>query len=107
MLEQGTPMFVGAVAVFADLFFPRPKSHYGTGKNLGSLKASAPGWHVSVPDADKVQRAIGDALTGVLIQDDRLIACWVCQKHYGSPARTEITVTDDWSFAFGSSVTMS
>ena len=58
-----------------DLHFvmPRPKSHYGTGRNADKLKPSAPASHVQKPDLDKLVRAVGDALTGVAYVDDSQI----------------------------------
>lgn len=44
------------------------------------------------PDLDKLQRAIGDALTGVLYTDDAQIIRLEVSKHYGAPARAEIVV---------------
>lgn len=48
----------------------RPRSHYGTGRNDGQLKPSAPMWCVGRPDLDKLCRAVLDALTGVIWCDD-------------------------------------
>lgn len=48
----------------------RPRSHYGTGRNHGTLKASAPRWCVGRPDLDKLCRAVLDALSGVVWCDD-------------------------------------
>lgn len=42
---------------------PRPKDHFGTGRNAGKLKPSAPEWPTKKPDVDKLERAILDALT--------------------------------------------
>ena len=62
--------------------FPRPKGHFGKGKNANSVKRSAPIHHVQKPDLDKLDRAIGDALTGVVYRDDSQIVqrwsakCW-------------------------------
>ena len=42
---------------------PRPKDHFGTGRNAGKLKPSAPEWPTKKPDLDKLERAILDALT--------------------------------------------
>ena len=56
---------------------PRPKSHYGTGKNAGTIKASSPGrHHAQSPDTDKLVRAIGDAITdaGTIWHDDSQVA---------------------------------
>lgn len=37
------------------------------------------------PDGDKLLRAIGDALTGIIIADDAVITDWVARKRYGPP----------------------
>lgn len=63
-----------AVIVRLDVWFPRPKSHYGTGRNAGVLKASAPASHRQKPDWDKVVRGILDALTDVVYRDDCQVA---------------------------------
>lgn len=77
--------------------FPRPKSHYRTGRFAHELRESAPIWHVSKPDTDKLLRALGDALTGVVLADDSLIASWAAKKLYGSRpgALIEIAALDD------------
>ena len=56
--------------------FARPASHYGTGKNAGVLKASAPKFHmVSKPDLDNLEKAVMDALTDIRFwKDDCLVA---------------------------------
>lgn len=63
--------------------FSRPSSHYGTGRNEGVLKASAPQHKESTPDLSKLLRALEDALTGVVWRDDRQVVqydkcvkCW-------------------------------
>lgn len=72
--------------------FPRPKSHYGTGKNAGVLKPGSVYWHATKPDADKLARAILDALTGVVYRDDSQVCLLTAGKSYGeSPsARVEV-----------------
>ena len=64
---------LGPVRVEWRAWFPRPKGHYGTGRNAETLKPQAPG----LPhdnrrgDADKIERAILDALTiGGVYHDD-------------------------------------
>jgi crossover junction endodeoxyribonuclease RusA len=84
-------MLTGPVEILADFTLKRPKHHYGTGRNAGTLKPSAPLWCETSPDADKLARAIGDALTGVVFRDDAQIACWTIWKRYGNPGAT-ITV---------------
>ena len=45
------------------------------------------------PDLDKLVRALGDALAGICYERDSQINRIVAQKEYGSPARTEVTIT--------------
>jgi Holliday junction resolvase RusA-like endonuclease len=75
--------FLGPVHVGAVFSFPRPKSHYRTGKYADWLKEAAPHYHTSTPDLDKLQRAIGDALTGPIVRNDSQIASWDVSKVYG------------------------
>lgn len=63
-----------------DFVLPRPGYHY---KKDGSIKPSAPYHHFEKPDALKLARAVEDALTGVIWQDDSLwrdgfFACVEC-----------------------------
>ena len=63
------------VELHCEFVFPRPLGHFGTGKNSDKLKASAPTHHTKTPDADKLTRGIGDAIsvTKVLLHDDSQI----------------------------------
>lgn len=88
----GDSLAAGPLKVTARFYFPRPKSHYRTGKRANELKDNAPTFCATKPDLDKLQRAIGDALTGVLIRDDNQIVHWVALKLYGAPARCELTI---------------
>jgi Holliday junction resolvase RusA-like endonuclease len=63
-------LMAGPVIVECDFFLRRPKSHFGTGRNAGTLKASAPTHVDRAPDVDKLVRACLDALTGVVFADD-------------------------------------
>lgn len=88
----GDSLAAGPLKVTARFYFPRPKSHYRTGKNAHVLKDTAPDYCATKPDLDKLQRAIGDALTGVLIRDDSQIVQWDATKLYGEPARCELLI---------------
>jgi len=75
-----------AYTVIADFYFPRTKS---MGRKL--LR------HTVRPDADKLARACGDSITGILIADDSMIDRWSVSKSYLPPdplqgPRVEITV---------------
>lgn len=79
-------LFSGPTRVRAVFWFQRPSSHYGTGRNAGQLKPSAPTFRDSLPDVDKCVRALLDALViaGVL-RDDRLVVQLFTEKRYGAP----------------------
>jgi Holliday junction resolvase RusA-like endonuclease len=55
--------FEGPVELKLGFDLPRPLSHYGTGRNRHTLKASSPPWPDGKPDLDKLVRAICDAVT--------------------------------------------
>ena len=75
-----------AVSLECEFVFKRPLSHYGTGKNAGKLKSSAPVHHVKTPDLDKIVRsvsdAVGDALASVLLRNDSQIVSIHATKRY-------------------------
>ena len=72
----------GALKVQFYFTMPRPKSHYGTGKNSGKLKKSAPVFHTSPPDLTKLIRSTEDACKGLLWRDDAVISVQEGQKVY-------------------------
>ncbi|MET7477951.1 RusA family crossover junction endodeoxyribonuclease [Streptomyces sp. NPDC005648] len=90
------------VPVWVDVQFSlrRPKGHYGTGRNAGQLKASAPAYPTSKPDLDKLVRSTQDALkdAGVLA-DDSTVASLSASKVYvlwGDALRTPGAVIKVW-----------
>jgi len=60
----------------------RAKGHFGTGRNSGKLKDSAPLRPITLPDNVKLARAVEDALTGVIWQDDAQICDHYIHKRY-------------------------
>jgi Holliday junction resolvase RusA-like endonuclease len=70
--------------VSVDMFFylQRPKSHYRTGRNAHLLRDAAPPYPVSKFDGDKLARAVLDALTGVLYDDDGQVVRHSAEKRY-------------------------
>lgn len=74
----------GPLQVTFMFFMPRPKGHYGTGKNASMLKPNAPTLHTSKPDALKLARSTEDALTGILWGDDAQTALLTVEKRYGT-----------------------
>lgn len=71
---------------------PRPKGHYGTGRNRGVLRASAPDYPMTRPDVLKLARGVEDALTGVCWRDDALIVTETLRKVYDEPARMFVAI---------------
>lgn len=79
---EGFELLRGPIRVEVEFRFARPKSHFRTGKRAGELKDNAPYWHTGTPDEDKLCRALGDSLTGVVIADDKQICVWDASKIY-------------------------
>jgi len=77
-----------------DLYFylPRPKGHYGTGRNAGKLKDSAPINHTKKPDIDNLRKLVMDAMTGIFWRDDSLVCEGTTRKVYSDKPRTEIFI---------------
>lgn len=83
-----TQMFTGAVVVRIDFVLRRP---------LSTPKRSTPP-AIKKPDVDKLARAVLDALTDVLLDDDSRVVELRTRKRLaeiGESPRADITVTDE------------
>lgn len=78
---QGEPL-TGPIKLAIIFYRARPKSHYGTGRNAGVCKATAPEFPTTRPDATKLLRSTEDALTGILWRDDSQIVQQRVWKQY-------------------------
>lgn len=86
---------MGGLELELYFYMPRPKAHYGTGKNSEKLKSSAPKSHVSKPDIDNMIKFVGDALNGIYFKDDSQICKVKAFKMYTNfTPRTEIFLTE-------------
>lgn len=84
----------GPVGVDLDFRLPRPRGHYGTGRNAELLRAGAPLWPAKPPDLDKLARAILDALTGLAYLDDSQVCLLALGKSYApGPQWVGVTIT--------------
>lgn len=72
---SGPTALAGAVRLVAVFTLARPRSHYGTGRNAGTLKTSAPAYPATRPDVDKLLRSTLDGLSdaGVWEDDSRVV----------------------------------
>lgn len=80
--QMETRPWTGGIDVALTFWLPRPKNHYGTGKNAERLKASSPSFPAVHPDIDKLTRSVLDALTGICFEDDRQVVGLVVTKRY-------------------------
>ena len=80
------------LSLTVNFVIPRPKGHYGTGKNADKIKASAPLYPAKKPDATKLLRSTEDALTGIIWRDDAQIVEQVVRKTWGEKSGAWIKV---------------
>ncbi len=88
---RGEPL-AGPLEVDFAFTLPRPKDHYGTGRNAGKVKLDAPEFHITRPDITKFIRASEDAAKGVLWGDDGQIVRQTASKEYGETPGVRIRV---------------
>jgi len=82
----------GPISMKLWFYMPRPKNHYGTGRNAGILKDWAPRLHTSKPDLDNLVKFVKDALNKVFYLDDSQISTLAAGKFYASVPRTIIEI---------------
>ena len=73
------PVILGPVHLKARFYFPRPKSHY---RKNGELRPNAIHYCPTKPDLDKLLRAVGDALSGIVWRDDSQVVSVSASKLY-------------------------
>lgn len=81
---QGEPAWIGPVRLMAEFALPVP----------ASMPKRKFGWqpHCVKPDLDKLMRALGDALTGVVYVDDAQISNLSIAKVYAWNQRTGVNI---------------
>ena len=80
------------VAMHLRFYLSRPKSHYGTGRNSGTLKPSAPVMPITggtgakkrgmIGDVDNYAKAVLDEMNGVVFHDDAQVIQLRVTKQY-------------------------
>lgn len=83
-LPDGHQPWDGPLTQHIVFAFPRPKGHYGTGRNTHRIKPSAPTHPAtSRNDLEKLVRAVNDAATAAgLWRDDGLVVQLTATKAY-------------------------
>jgi crossover junction endodeoxyribonuclease RusA len=85
LVHRANRHLAGPLAVDAVFYLPRPKGHYGTGRNASALRGDAPDYPVARGrgDVDKYSRGLLDALqlAGVM-DDDGQVADLTARKRY-------------------------
>ena len=75
--------YEGAIHILLVFYMPRPKSHYGTGRNANLLKDTAPYHHTKTPDIDNLTKAVMDAITDIKVwKDDKQVVAVDAEKRY-------------------------
>lgn len=71
------------IELHAGFFYERPKSHYGTGRNAGVLKAGFEFREpIGRPDFDNLLKLIGDTFSGFAFDDDSRVTLGSWIKAY-------------------------
>jgi crossover junction endodeoxyribonuclease RusA len=88
----GRPPATGPVMVVARFVMARPAHHYlpANGRRaVRELRLDAPKYPTGSPDVDKLARALLDALTAVVIDDDAQVATLTATKVYEADGLAE------------------
>ena len=88
----GAPLLTGAIRLDVSFHLPRPAGHFGTGRNAGRLKKTAPQHHTKKPDRTKLLRSVEDALTKIVWADDSQVVAGECVKEYTNIDRPGVRI---------------
>lgn len=83
----------GPLRVDRYYYFSYLAGHYGTGKNAGTVKVSAPVWKETQPDIDNYDKFLFDILQDLYFRNDGQIAAGVQGRFYSEHPRTEVYIS--------------
>jgi Holliday junction resolvase RusA-like endonuclease len=86
------PPLDGPLALEMVFSLPRPKGHFGSGRNAGRVRPSAPAYPATKPDTTKLVRSTEDALKGIVWRDDAQVVEQVARKVYADRPGVLVTV---------------
>jgi len=92
MRMRGGELLAGPLGLAVTFTLARPKGHFGTGRNAGTIRESAPFYPTVKPDCTKLLRAVEDACTGVVWRDDAQVVEQSVTKRYGEPESAAVVV---------------
>lgn len=94
--DQGWKVTDAPIWLMIECVFVRPAGHFGTGRNSGIVKPSAPVWPTSKANGDRTNllKSIEDALTGVVWRDDSQVVDGPIKKSYGDCELIRIVVRE-------------
>lgn len=81
---ESHPPLTGALHLTVIFQMPRPQKHY----RVAGLKPDAPQYHITRPDCTKLLRAVEDAMTGIVYEDDGQIVEQHIKKQWGTAGCT-------------------
>lgn len=84
----------GPVSLRCEFVLPRPKCHFGSGKNARVLKSSSPIFPINKPDVTKLVRCAEDALRGIVWVDDSQVVLQTNCKTYGEVIGVKLTIAE-------------
>lgn len=87
----GSPLS-GPLEVMFLFVVPRPRGHYGTGRNADRVRESAPDFPSVKPDVLKLARAAEDSLSGICYIDDAQIVREHIAKVYGDDPGVRVVI---------------
>lgn len=100
--KRPSELWRGPVELEITFQMPRPKSHYGTGRNAAKIRRAAPPLPIKKPDIDKLERNILDALTSIFYVDDSQVISVSTRKRFGNPGCTIVArLLDEDAFRVG------
>jgi Holliday junction resolvase RusA-like endonuclease len=94
LMQQVKQPLEGPLWVEMIFCLPRPKGHFGSGRNAGTLKASAPRYPTSKPDLDNLEKFAMDCCNGVAWKDDAQVVRSSSAKVFGDNPATVIQVKE-------------
>ncbi len=88
-------LLIEPIFAFFKFYASRPKAHFGTGKNAGTLKKSAPLYHIIKPDVDNLVKFYLDVMEGEIFKNDKQVIGITAFKFYTEEEPfTEIVLQD-------------